>query len=246
MGARVPGRCTTVLVLTGEPALVRLARSILEPDRIVSGSAPFGPESLAVAGAADIVVIDLEAVDQDAILAVRRAYFDAALIVLSPERGETACIAALEMGADYLPRPFSPTDLAVRVRVAELRRFAATGRPRFYHNGALAFDLFSGKLSIDGQTVALAPSELAVLAHLAGKAGGVVGYERLLGDAESAGSPRGRAALRSCVMHLRHKIERDPLHPEILLAEIGVGYRLAPPTAGPMRRPRDCLPKDPE
>lgn len=244
MDARVYGRRTTVLMLMDDTALVRLARSILEPGRKVSGRAPLGPELLPAARTADVVVIELNAVDPDTLAAVRSAHPDAALIVLSPERRETDCIAALDMGADYLPRPFSPCDLAARVRVAELRRFAATGRPRVYRHGALTFDLFTGKLSINDRVVELAPSERALFALLAARAGVVVAFESLLDEAGLAGSRHGRSALRGCVLRLRRKIERKPLHPEILLAEIGVGYRLAPPTSGPVRRPRDSLPDD--
>ncbi len=246
MDARVYGRRTTVLMLMDEPALVRLARSILEPGRKVCGEATFRPESLASARAIDVVVIERNAVDPDALAKVQSAYPDAALIVLSPERRETDCIAALDMDADYLPRPFSPYDLAARVRVAELRRFAATGRPRIYRHRTLTFDLFTGKLSINGRAVALAPSERALFALLAARAGVVVAFESLLDEAGLAGSRHGRAALRCCVLRLRRKIEREPLHPEILLAEIGVGYRLALPTDGPVRRPRDSLPDDPK
>ena len=196
MDARVYGRRTTVLMLMDDPALVRLARSILEPGRKVSGGAPLGPESLPAARTADVVVIELNAVDPDTLAAVRSAHPDAALIVLSPERRETDCIAALDMGADYLPRPFSPCDLAARVRVAELRRFAATGRPRVYRHGALTFDLFTGKLSINDRVVELAPSERALFALLAARAGVVVAFESLLDEAGLAGSRHGRSALR--------------------------------------------------
>ncbi len=246
MDARVYGRRTTVLMLMGEPALVRLARSILEPLRKVCGEATFRPDSLASACAIDVVVVQLAAVDPDTLAKVRSAYPDAALIVLSPERRETDCIAALDMGADYLPRPFSPYDLAARVRVAELRRFAATGRPRIYRHGALTFDLFTGKLSINGRVVELAPSECALFALLAARAGVVVAFESLLDEAGLAGSRHGRSALRCGVLRLRRKIEREPLHPEILLAEIGVGYRLAPPIDELSRGPRDGNPDRPK
>lgn len=238
MDARIFHRRTLVVVLTGEPALVRLTRSILEPERNVRWGAPIGRQATTVPKVADIVIIDLDAVDPDTILTVQRAYPDAALLVLSPENRETECIAALETGADYLPRPFGPYDLAARVRVAELKRFAASGRPRFYRNGRLSFDQLNCKLTIDGCAVPLAPSEIALFSHLAARAGVVVGYDRLLEEAERDGRPRGRPALRSCVLRIRRKIEREPLRPEILLAEIGVGYRLAPSTDSSSRRAR--------
>lgn len=246
MDAYVPGRRTTVLVLTDEPALERLARSILAPDRSVrAGDRVRGPSPPA-SESADVVVIELDAVDREAIRAVQGACPGAALIALLPKRSETDCIAALELGVDYLSRPFRPTDLAARVRVAELRLFAATGRPRFYRNGSLAFDLFSGRLSIDGRAVTLALSEAVLLSRLAERAGVIVSYERLLDEAGLARSRHGRPALRSCVMRLRRKIERDPLRPEVLLAEIGVGYRLAAPTAVCLPRPGDVLSQGPK
>ncbi len=236
-------RRTTVLLLTTDAGLVRLARSILQPGRRVSAGAPFGAVPRAAA-AADVVVVELDAVNRKTLDAIRRAWPESALIVVCPQRREVDCIAALDMDADYLARPFREADLAARVHVAERRRFAGRGRPRFYRNGLLAFDLFSGSLSLDGRTVALSPSEAALLAHLAERAGCVVSYARLLGDGGSVLLPRSRHALRSTVMRLRRKIEREPLRPRILLAEIGVGYRLAPPTPELSRRGRDALSDD--
>ena len=85
---------------------------------------------------------------------------------------------------------------------------------------------------------------LTHFARLTGQAGVVVAYQRLLADGGPVGSARGRPALRCCVLRLRRKIKREPLHPEILLAKIGVGYRLALPTGGFSRRPRDSIPKN--
>jgi two-component system, OmpR family, KDP operon response regulator KdpE len=240
MDAHVPGRRTTVLVLTAEPQLERLARSILAPKRSVRAA-----RRLSARESADVVLIDLDAVTPETVRAARDACPGAALIAFTPKRGETDCIAALELGADYLPRPFSPVDFAARVRVAELKLFAATGRPRFYRNGPIAFDLFSGRLSIDGRAVALARSEIVLLAELAGRPGVVFTYERLLDEARLDVFPHGRPSLRSCVMRLRRKIEREPLRPEILLAEIGVGYRLAAPSSQLSPLPR-ALPDDQE
>jgi len=246
MDARVSERRTVVAMLTSEAALVRFARAILEPGCKVLSLAPIAAGQAPACDRTDVVVAEFDAVDPDALAAVGRAYPGAAVIALCPARREADCIAALDLDADYLARPFSAADLAARVRVAEGKRFAAMGVPRFYRHGPLAFDLIRRTLSIDGRAITLAPSERDLFAHLAGRAGVVVAYERLLERAGLSGSPRGRQALRSCVLRIRRKIEREPFRPEILLAEIGVGYRLAPPTVGSFHRARDSLPNDPQ
>ena len=85
-----------------------------------------------------------------------------------------------DLDADYLPRPFRPRDLAARVRVAELRRFNATGRRRYYRRGSFVIDLFDRKVAMEGEPIALAPSELGVLIHLASSAGHVATFGRIL------------------------------------------------------------------
>ena len=61
---------------------------------------------------------------------------------------------------------------------------------------------------------------------LASQAGTVVIYDRLLAELGLIGAENSRQALRTCVLHLRRKIERES-RPEILLSEAGFGYRLA-------------------
>jgi two-component system, OmpR family, KDP operon response regulator KdpE len=245
-GTRISRRGTTVLVLTSDAGLIRLARSILEPTCRVTGRAPLGPSTNIRAEQADIVIIDAESVDHDVIATAKRACPDAQVIALSRKLSEADRIAILDSDADYLARPFRAHDLAARVRVAALRRFNATGRPRTYHKGLLVFDLFDCRLAIDGRPVALTPSELAILSLLAAQPGAVVEYKWILTELGLDGSERSRGALRSHVLRLRRKIERDSLHPEILLAEAGVGYRLAVLSEEPPHRARDSLPPDEE
>jgi two-component system, OmpR family, KDP operon response regulator KdpE len=242
MGTRISRRGTTVLVLTSDAGLIRLVRSILEPACTVIGRTPLGASADICAGQTDIVIIDVESVDYDMISTARRACPHAHVIALCGEFREAECVAILDADADYLARPFRAHDLAARVRVAELRRFNATGRPRTYCKGQLAFDLFNGRLAIDVRPVALSPSELAILSLLAARPGAVVEYKWILAELGLDGSERSRGTLRSHVLRLRRKIERDLLHPEILLAEAGVGYRLAMSSEEPPHRARDSLP----
>jgi two-component system, OmpR family, KDP operon response regulator KdpE len=246
MGRRISRRGTTVLILSSDTGLIRLARSILEPACTVIGRAPLGANADICAGQTDIVIIDAESVDYDVISAARRAYPHAQVVVLCREFREADCVAILDADADYLARPFRAHDLAARVRVAELRRFNLTRRPRTYHTGLLVFDLFDRRLAIDGRPVALSPSELAILSLLAAQPGAVVEYKWILAELGLDGSERSRGTLRSHVLRLRRKIERDSLHPDILLAEAGVGYQLAVSSEKPPHRASDPLPRNEE
>jgi two-component system, OmpR family, KDP operon response regulator KdpE len=223
MGTRAPRRQTNILVLTSEVGLVRLARSILKPGYEVAGA-----NTATGSDWPDIVIVDAETVDLDELSRAKQAYPKAQVIALCRKYREADCIAVLEMDVDYLQRPFRGRDLAARVRVAELRKFSAKVRRRYYCKGALVFDLFDRKLAIEGRPIALAPSELTVLTVLASRAGTIATYDQLLAESGLACTESKRHALHSCIYGLRRKIERDPACPEILLTEAGVGYQLAP------------------
>jgi two-component system KDP operon response regulator KdpE len=233
IGAGSSSPRTRVVALTGEVGLLRLLRSILEPN-----GCKVLPGALALDGAAsgqlvDIAIVDLESFDResldlDFLSRLRRAYPGAEMIAISRDYREADCIAVLDADVDYLPRPFSAQDLTARVRVAKLQRFKTAGHKRFYRRGSFVVDLFDRTVALDGESIALAPSELNVLMHLARKPGVVATFGDLLAGVGRAGSASGRQALRMSVFRLRRRIERDPKHPVLLLTEAGVGYRLAP------------------
>jgi two-component system KDP operon response regulator KdpE len=236
MGVSVAGRRTKILVLTSEAGLSRLVRSILEPGcRVTAGTSP--PAKPGTNGHAfDVVIVDLQTVDLQRIARLKRARPGAQILAICREYSETDCIAVLDADADYLARPFREHDLAARVRVAELRQFNATGRRRLYRNGSFVFDLFDGKAVVNGGEIVLTPSELSVLTLLAGEPGAVATYDRLTSGMGLLGGSNRRHALRSCIFRLRRKIEPDALRPRIVLAEAGVGYRLAAAADEPPRR----------
>jgi two-component system KDP operon response regulator KdpE len=231
------GRCTRVLILTSEAELGRLLRTSLQPACKVTIASPV-PKKLEVgAEGFDVLLIDLEPFDLDVVAQVQSAY---KVVAISREYREADCIEVLEKGADYLVRPFRKHDLLARVHVAELRLFNATNRFRYCRHGALVVDLFDRMVFFDGQPVALSPSQMKVLMLLASRSGMPVSYDRILSTLGATDSPSRRRALHSLVFLLRRQIERDPRHPEVLLAEIGFGYRLA---ASPVERlPRNADP----
>ena len=105
---------TRILALTGEAELLRLMRSILEPNgcKVSAGALP--GEAEAASGSADIVILDLENLDLDLVSRVRPAYPGAEILAICGKYREADCIAVLELDVDYLPRPFRAQDLAVR------------------------------------------------------------------------------------------------------------------------------------
>jgi two-component system KDP operon response regulator KdpE len=204
MGASLGGRRRTrVLVITSEIELVRLVRSALETEGCLVGAMAKAD------GPFDIVLVDQPELDLDQLRQAKRAHSDAHVIAICGGYREADCIAVLDLDADYLARPFRQRDLATRVRVAELRRFNATGRRRFYRRGSFLIDLFDHKVAIGNEPIALAR------AH------------RILAELGRTDSASGRQALRSSIFRLRRRIERDPRRPNLLLTEPGVGYRLA-------------------
>jgi two-component system KDP operon response regulator KdpE len=222
MGASVGGRRRPrVLVITSEIELVRLVRSALEMEGCLVGAGAKAD------GPFDIVLVDLPEFDLDQLRQAKHAHSDAHVIAICSGYREADCIAVLDLDADYLARPFRQRDLATRVRVAELRRFNATGRRRFYRRGSFVIDLFDHKVAIGDERIALAPTHLRILMHLASRAGKVATFGHMLAALGRADSTSGRQALRMFVFRLRRRIEPDPRRPDLLLAEPGVGYRLA-------------------
>jgi two-component system KDP operon response regulator KdpE len=232
MGVSVTRPRTRVLAVSDEVQLQRLLRSILEPNgcRVVAAAksratAPSGD-------APDIVILDLDRLDAQLVSQAKRAFAGAEVIAVCNAYSEVDCVAVLEMGVDYLARPFRAQDLLARVRAAEIRHLAAEGFQRHYRFGPLAIDLIDGAAACDGRGLSLSRSELLILAALARQAGGVAAFRDILAGLGRPDSRRNRQALHAFVHALRGKIEPDPQRPALIVNEARVGYRLAAEPGG--------------
>lgn len=135
-------------------------------------------------------------------------------------------IEGLRRGADdYLPKPFEPEELLLRIeailRRAQARPAAGSG---VISLGLCQFDLERGELSRDGSPVRLTEAEVALLKRLARSPHEPVDRLEL---ARETVDPSGRA-VDVQVTRLRRKIESDPKAPRYLQTVRGVGYLLAP------------------
>jgi two-component system KDP operon response regulator KdpE len=108
---------------------------------------------------------------------------------------------------------------------------ATTGEP-VVKAGPLTIDLAARIVMLNGTRVTLTPKEYRLLQLLAQHAGNVVTHQYLLKEVWGSPHMHDTHYLRIFVRKLRQKIEQDPTQPQILLTELGVGYRLANPEVG--------------
>jgi two-component system phosphate regulon response regulator OmpR len=136
-------------------------------------------------------------------------------------------IEGLERGADdYLPKPFEPRELVLRLRALLRRaRGPAKAAPGEVRLGALRFDPARASLLRGDAAVRLTTAEVSLLRVLAEKPGEVISREDLNKSAEIAGGAR---AVDVQVTRLRRKIEPDPKFPRYLQTVRGRGYVLRP------------------
>ena len=226
MGVSVARPRTRILAISDEVQLHRLLRSILEPNGCKVVAAAKSAATAPPADPPDVVILDLDRLDALLVSQARRAFAGAELIAVCNAYNEVDCVAVLELGVDYLARPFRAQDLAARVRAAEIRHLAATGFQRHYRIGPLVIDLIDGAAALDGRRLSLSRSELLILAALARQAGGVAAFRDILSGLGRADSRRNRQALHAFVRALRGKIAPDPQRPALIVNEARVGYRL--------------------
>lgn len=148
-------------------------------------------------------------------------------ILMLTARSETADrIAGLEVGADdYLPKPFDPKELILRIggilrRVEAVPAQPARSGVRF---GPFRFDLKQGDLSRDGRPIRITDRERALLRTLAERPGEAVPRADLI----SPQAAPGDRAVDVLVTRLRRKLEEDMTNPVYLRTVRGSGYLLA-------------------
>lgn len=134
-------------------------------------------------------------------------------------------IAGLEAGVDdYLPKPFEPKELLLRIR-AILRREQGTRKSQRIGFGDFVFDRASKRLTCNEVLVRLTSGEAALLHFLSSSPGETMSRDFLAGNIGNDGDPAGRA-IDVQITRLRRKLETDPRNPAYLLTVRGEGYVL--------------------
>jgi two-component system KDP operon response regulator KdpE len=225
-----------VLVVDDERPLRDFVRRNLEVRGYNVLTASNGLEALALFSSEriDLVIMDVMMPHLDGLETTRRLRETSTvpIIILTALDEENDKVQAFDLGADdYLTKPFGVGELLGRTR-AVLRRSQWAGAPdqggEKIVRGEVTADLARHHVLVRDRAVELTPIEFNLLVFLMRNTGKVLPHRLILQHVW--GNEYGDEAeyLRVYIGKLRQKIERDPLKPQMLLTERGIGYRFEP------------------
>jgi len=222
-----------VLVVDDDPTVSDVLRRYLVREGLEVRLAADGPSALTEFAGwhPDLVVLDLMLPGMLGIEVCQRmrAQRDVAIIMLTALGEESDRVLGLSTGADdYVTKPFSPRELALRVQsvLRRVRRAPDPG-PRILRDAELVVDTSARVATLDGGHLNLTIREFDLLAFLMRHPGTVFRRSELL---ESVWGWKfgDQATVTVHVRRLREKVEPDPATPRRILTAWGVGYRYEP------------------
>ena len=175
-----------------------------------------------------LVLVDLMLPGTDGIDLMKRILdvADLPVVFLSAYGRDELIATALDGGAaDYVVKPFSPTELTARIAAA-LRRREAPEPSEPYTLGDLTIDHAERRVTLAGAPVHLLPMEYRMLAELSAGAGRVLTYEHLLDRVWRGRGGGDLRPMRTIVRKLRRKLGDDAGNPTYIHTEPRVGYRM--------------------
>jgi two-component system, OmpR family, phosphate regulon response regulator PhoB len=221
-----------ILVVDDEPDLLELVRFNLSEggyrvDCATSGSAAL--ERIRKLRP-DLVVLDLMLLDMSGIEVCRQLRADAELgaipvIVLTAKAEEIDRVVGFEVGADdYVTKPFSPRELALRVRAVLRRQRPDEDTERALQSGGLRLDRAAHRCFVDGAEVVLTAKEFQLLDALMRRPGRVLTRDRLLNEVWGSDITVTARTIDTHMKRLREKLGQVGSLVETVR---GVGYRFA-------------------
>ena len=151
---------------------------------------------------------------------------DIPIIISSARSDITDKVTALQLGADdYLPKPYDPRELEVRIKTI-LRRFNHIGEEA--HEKTKLFNLDSEKKEItkDGKFIKLTAAEYEVLSLMLKRESFVISREDIFENSDLLNADyENSGSLAVIINRIRHKIEDNPKEPKYLHTIRGMGYK---------------------
>jgi two-component system catabolic regulation response regulator CreB len=224
---------TSVLIVEDEPAIRESLAFALKRDGFQVAEAASLREAQQRIEGADLIVLDLVLPDGNGLEFLRslRAQSDVPVIVLTSRDEETDRVVGLEMGADdYVLKPFSPREVAARVRAVLRRAAAKLSQPDeekpLRGPAGLVVDPRTRKAAVGARDLALSRTEFNLLSVFLRSPGRVFERSQLLDAVWGSDVVVGDRTVDVHVKALRRKIEEAGGDPKLLETVRGVGYRL--------------------
>ena len=222
-----------VLCVDDDPQTLRYVRDALTKagyTPVVTGD-PEEVSRLMAAETPRLVLLDMMLPGSDGMELMKdiREVSDVPVIFLSVNGQEEVVARAFDMGAaDYVVKPFSPTELAARIRAALRKRAAPElAQPSApYVRGDLTVDYAQRRVTVAGNPVELTDIEYRMLVELSVNAGRALTHERLLQRVWGPDKGEDSGPVRNIVKRLRRKLGEDAANPAFIFAVPRVGYRM--------------------
>lgn len=219
-----------VLVVDDDVKTVDLVKLYLNRDGYRVLTAYDGVEALRLAreGHPDLIVLDLmlPGIDGLEICRTLRAESDVPIIMLTAMTTDDDRLTGLDLGADdYVTKPFSPRELAARVR-AVLRRLPGERGPEKIKHGALTVNFLKHEAYLDDKPLNLTPVEFKLLGTLVKEPGRVFNRAQIIEKALGYDFNGFDRTIDVHILKLRRKLEPDPRYPRYIKTVYGAGYKL--------------------
>jgi two-component system alkaline phosphatase synthesis response regulator PhoP len=219
-----------VLVVDDDVKTVELVKIYLNRDGYRVLTAYNGNDALHIARQShpDLIVLDLMLPGMNGLDVCRtlRQESDVPIIMLTAMTTDDDRLTGLNLGADdYVTKPFSPRELAARVR-AVLRRLPGERGPDKIEYGSLLVNFLKHEAYLDGKPLNLTPIEFKILGVLIKEPGRVFSRAQIIEKAFGHDFDSFDRTIDVHILKLRRKLEPDPRHPSYIKTVYGAGYKL--------------------
>jgi DNA-binding response OmpR family regulator len=218
-----------VLVVDDDAKAVELVKLYLSRDGYKVVTANEGYEAVRQVAEArpDLIVLDLMLPGLDGMEICRRIRqeSDIPIIMLTARSTDEDKLAGLGIGADdYVTKPFSPRELAARVRTV-LRRLPGERGPDEIRHGKLVLNFRKHEASLSDAPLNLTPVEFKLLGVFVREPGRVFSREQLIEEAMGYDFEGFNRTIDVHILNLRRKLEPDPTRPRYIKTVYGAGYK---------------------
>ncbi len=224
-----------ILICDDQSDIVNALKIYLKPEGYQLFEAYTGTEALKIVRENDIhlILLDVMMPVMDGITATAkiREFSNVPIILLTAKSETQDKVLGLNVGADdYITKPFVPVEVLARVR-SQLRRYAQLGsRPEpdagLLTMGGITLDDRTKTVTVEGEGVALTPTEYAILHLLMANPGKVYSTKVLYESVWQEAALGSEGAVAVHIRHLREKIEINPSEPRYIKVVWGQGYKM--------------------